>query len=82
MNLALADSRVALAYLNDRLPDALVTAGFAPGEEETGCTAERHGRRNLAEPGRARAPDHCPPRSTFVHHLADGRSKRLDIHYV
>lgn len=28
------------------------------------------------------APDHCPPRSTFVHHLADGRSKRLDIHYV
>ena len=30
----------------------------------------------------ARAPDHCPPRSTFVHHLADGRSERLDIHYV
>jgi hypothetical protein len=29
-----------------------------------------------------RAPDHCPPRSTFVHHVADGRSKRLDIHYV
>jgi RNA polymerase sigma factor (sigma-70 family) len=28
------------------------------------------------------APDHCPPRSTFVHRLADGRSKRLDIHYV
>jgi RNA polymerase sigma factor (sigma-70 family) len=30
----------------------------------------------------APAPDHCPPRSTFVHHLADGRSERLDIHYV
>ena len=29
-----------------------------------------------------RAPDHCPPRSTFVHHLGGGRSKRLDIHYV
>jgi hypothetical protein len=28
------------------------------------------------------APDHCPPRSTFVHHLAAGRSRRLDIHYV
>jgi RNA polymerase sigma-70 factor (ECF subfamily) len=28
------------------------------------------------------APDHCPPRSTFVHHLARGRSHRLDIHYV
>ena len=28
------------------------------------------------------APEHCPPRSTFVHHLADGRSERLDIHYV
>jgi RNA polymerase sigma-70 factor (ECF subfamily) len=28
------------------------------------------------------APGHCPPRSTFVHHLADGRSERLDIHYV
>jgi RNA polymerase sigma-70 factor (ECF subfamily) len=28
------------------------------------------------------APGHCPPRSTFVHRLADGRSKRLDIHYV
>jgi len=28
------------------------------------------------------APGHCPPRSTFVHHLADGRSKRLAIHYV
>jgi hypothetical protein len=36
MNLALAGLRVALAYLNDRLPNALVTAGFAPGEEETG----------------------------------------------
>ncbi|HEY7200085.1 MAG TPA: sigma-70 family RNA polymerase sigma factor [Candidatus Dormibacteraeota bacterium] len=30
----------------------------------------------------AGAPDHCPPRSTFVHRLADGRSRRLDIHYV
>jgi hypothetical protein len=30
----------------------------------------------------ARAPDHCPPRSTCIHHLADGRSERLDIHYV
>jgi hypothetical protein len=28
------------------------------------------------------ATDHCPPRSTFVHHLPDGRSKRLDIHDV
>lgn len=28
------------------------------------------------------ADDHCPPRSTFVHHLAEGRSRRLDIHYV
>jgi RNA polymerase sigma factor (sigma-70 family) len=28
------------------------------------------------------AADHCPPRSTFVHHLADRRSERLDIHYV
>jgi len=28
------------------------------------------------------AAGHCPPRSTFVHRLADGRSKRLDIHYV
>lgn len=28
------------------------------------------------------ASDHCPARSTFVHRLADGRSKRLDIHYV
>lgn len=28
------------------------------------------------------AADHCPPRSTFVHHLAEGRSQRLDIHYV
>ena len=31
---------------------------------------------------RTQAPDHCPPRSTFVHHLAQGRSHRLDIHYV
>lgn len=30
----------------------------------------------------ASASDHCPPRSTFVHHLVDGRSRRLDIHYV
>ena len=30
----------------------------------------------------AGALDHCPPRSTFVHHLAGGRSRRLDIHYV
>lgn len=28
------------------------------------------------------APDHCPPRSTFVHRMTQGRSKRLDIHYV
>ena len=28
------------------------------------------------------AEDHCPPRSTFVHHLAAGRTQRLDIHYV
>jgi RNA polymerase sigma-70 factor (ECF subfamily) len=28
------------------------------------------------------ADDHCPPRSTFVHHLSGGRSERLDIHYV
>jgi len=28
------------------------------------------------------ASDHCPPRSTFVHRLVDGRSQRLDIHYV
>ena len=28
------------------------------------------------------ASDHCPPRSTFVHHLSSGRSQRLDIHYV
>lgn len=28
------------------------------------------------------AADHCPPRSTFVHRLAGGRSHRLDIHYV
>jgi hypothetical protein len=30
----------------------------------------------------ASAADHCPPRSTFVHRLVDGRSRRLDIHYV
>lgn len=30
----------------------------------------------------ASAAAHCPPRSTFVHRLADGRSRRLDIHYV
>lgn len=29
-----------------------------------------------------RAPDHCPPRSTFVHHLSAGRSRQLDIRYV
>ena len=28
------------------------------------------------------ARDHCPPRSTFVHRLAGGRSERLAIHYV
>jgi RNA polymerase sigma factor (sigma-70 family) len=28
------------------------------------------------------AADHCPPRSTFVHRLRDGRSHRLDIVYV
>ncbi len=28
------------------------------------------------------ADGHCPPRSTFVHHLSGGRSQRLDIHYV
>ena len=28
------------------------------------------------------APDHCPPRSTFVHRLHGGRSRRLDITYV
>jgi RNA polymerase sigma-70 factor (ECF subfamily) len=28
------------------------------------------------------AAEHCPPRSTFVHRLADGKSRRLDIHYV
>jgi RNA polymerase sigma factor (sigma-70 family) len=28
------------------------------------------------------ADDHCPPRSTFVHHLSAGRSRRLEIHYV
>jgi RNA polymerase sigma-70 factor, ECF subfamily len=26
-------------------------------------------------------PDHCPPHATFVHHLYDGRSTRLRIHY-
>jgi len=28
------------------------------------------------------ASDHCPPRSTFVHHVSGGRSHRLDITYV
>jgi RNA polymerase sigma factor (sigma-70 family) len=28
------------------------------------------------------ANDHCPPQSTFVHRLVDGRSRRLVIHYV
>jgi hypothetical protein len=28
------------------------------------------------------ADDHCPPRSTFVHHLTAGQSSRLEIHYV
>ena len=28
------------------------------------------------------AAGHCPPRSTFVHRLADERSQRVDIHYV
>jgi hypothetical protein len=28
------------------------------------------------------ADDHCPPRSTFVHRLTGGRSRRLDIQYV
>ena len=28
------------------------------------------------------AHDHCPPRSTFVHRLTAGRSRRLSIHYV
>ena len=28
------------------------------------------------------ADDHCPPRATFVHHLTDKRSQRLDICYV
>ncbi len=28
------------------------------------------------------ASDHCPPRSTFVHRLPSGRSRRLDITYV
>jgi RNA polymerase sigma factor (sigma-70 family) len=26
-------------------------------------------------------PDHCPPHATFIHHLHDGRSTRLRIHY-
>jgi hypothetical protein len=39
MNLALAGPGVALAYTNHHLPNALVTAGFAPGEEETGRCA-------------------------------------------
>jgi RNA polymerase sigma-70 factor (ECF subfamily) len=26
-------------------------------------------------------PDHCPPQATFVHHLRDGLSTRLRIHY-
>lgn len=30
----------------------------------------------------ASAAAHCPPRSTFVHRLAGGQSRRLDIHYV
>jgi hypothetical protein len=28
------------------------------------------------------ADNHCPPRSTFAHHLTAGRSRRLEIHYV
>jgi RNA polymerase sigma factor (sigma-70 family) len=28
------------------------------------------------------ANDHCPPRSTFVHHLTAGRTQQLNIHYV
>jgi RNA polymerase sigma-70 factor (ECF subfamily) len=28
------------------------------------------------------ASDHCPPRSTFVHRMSGGRSRRLDITYV
>ena len=42
MNPALAVPRVALAYINDRLPKSQVTGGFAPGEEETGHAAGRH----------------------------------------
>jgi hypothetical protein len=30
----------------------------------------------------ASAHDHCPHRSTFVHRLVAGRSRRRDIHYV
>jgi RNA polymerase sigma factor (sigma-70 family) len=29
----------------------------------------------------AAAPHHCPPRATFVHRLARGRSRQLRIHY-
>jgi RNA polymerase sigma factor (sigma-70 family) len=28
-----------------------------------------------------RWPGHCPPHATFIHHLHDGRSTRLRIHY-
>ncbi len=28
------------------------------------------------------APGHCPPRSTFVHQLHNGRTADLVIHYV
>src|ERR1017187_1068598 len=34
MNLVLTGLRAALAYTNDRLPNALMAAGFAPGREE------------------------------------------------
>ena len=27
------------------------------------------------------APGHCPPTSTFIHHLRDGRSSKVDIYY-
>jgi hypothetical protein len=37
MDLVLAGLRVALAYTNDGLLNALVAAGFAPGEEEEEC---------------------------------------------
>ena len=36
MNLVVAGLRAALAYINDRLPNAPVAAGFAPGEEKEG----------------------------------------------